>query len=172
MTGYQPGEQPGPDEQVVKLNTNENPYPPSPRVLEALRRAADEGLRLYPPALANAARARAAALYGFAPEQVLVGNGSDELLTLLVRAVVEPGQAIVYPVPTYSLYPVLAQIQGARAVEVPFPDDLSLPAGLCCIAQIEYPLYLFLFGRLAGWRANSGPGVCNLHRHSIPITVH
>ncbi|MCK4300892.1 MAG: histidinol-phosphate transaminase, partial [Planctomycetes bacterium] len=57
MTGYQPGEQPGPDEQVVKLNTNENPYPPSPRVLEALRRAADEGLRLYPPALAEAARA-------------------------------------------------------------------------------------------------------------------
>ncbi len=130
MTGYQPGEQPGPDEQVVKLNTNENPYPPSPRVLEALRRAADEGLRLYPPALADAVRARAAALYGFAPEQVMVGNGSDELLTLLMRAVVEPGQAIVYPVPTYSLYPVLAQIQGARTVEVPFPDDLSLPGEL------------------------------------------
>ena len=130
MAGYRPGEQPGPDEQVVKLNTNENPYPPSPRVLEALRQAADERLRLYPPPLADAVRARAAALYGFTPEQVLVGNGSDELLALLVGAVVDPGDAIVYPVPTYSLYPVLARVRGAGVVEVPFPEDFSLPEGL------------------------------------------
>ena len=130
MRAYEPGEQPRPGEQVIKLNTNENPYPPSPRVLEAIRRAADEGLRLYPSPLAEVARGRAAEVYGFPPEQVLVGNGSDELLTLLVRAVVEPGQAIAYPAPTYSLYPVLARIQGAGAVEVPFPADFSLPAEL------------------------------------------
>lgn len=130
MRGYEPGEQPRPGARVIKLNTNENPYPPSPRVLEAIRRAADEGLRLYPSPTAEAARERAAQVYGFKPEQVLVGNGSDELLTLLVRAVVEPGQAVVYPVPTYSLYPVLARIQGAEVVEVPFPEDFSLPGEL------------------------------------------
>ena len=130
MTGYVPGEQPAPGEKVIKINTNENPYPPSPRVLEALRQAADERLRLYPPPLADAVRARAAALYGFAPEQVLVGNGSDELLALLVCAVVDPGDAIVYPVPTYSLYPVRARVRGAGVVEVPFPEDFSLPEGL------------------------------------------
>jgi histidinol-phosphate aminotransferase len=130
MTGYQPGEQPGPGEQVTKLNTNENPYPPSPRVLEAVRGAAGESLRLYPRPLADGARLRAAEVYGFHREQVLVGNGSDELLTLLLRALVEPGQAIAYPVPTYSLYPVLAQIQGADTVVVPFPEDFSLPEEL------------------------------------------
>jgi len=130
MDAYTPGEQPGPGEQVIKLNTNENPYPPSPRVLEAIRRATDETLRLYPSPLAEAARRRAADLYGFAPEQVLVGNGSDDLLTLLVRAIVAAGQPIAYPVPTYSLYPVLAQIQGAGTVEVPFPDDYSVPKEL------------------------------------------
>ncbi len=130
MAGYTPGEQPRPEERVTKLNTNENPYPPSPRVLEALRRAASEDLRLYPPPLTDGARLRAAEVYGFSPEQVLVGNGSDELLTMLLRALVEPGDAITYPVPTYSLYPVLAQIQGAKTVEVPFPEDFSLPPGL------------------------------------------
>lgn len=130
MAGYTPGEQPGPEEQVIKLNTNENPYPPSPQVLKALRRAASEDLRLYPPPLADGARLRAAEVYGFSPEQVLVGNGSDELLTMLLRALVEPGDAIAYPVPTYSLYPVLAQIQGANTVEIPFPEDFSLPPEL------------------------------------------
>jgi len=130
MDGYTPGEQPGPGEQVTKLNTNENPYPPSPRVLEALRAAAGGDLRLYPAPLADAARTRAAGAYGFSPDQVVAGNGSDDLLTLLVRAIVAPGQGIAYPVPTYSLYPVLARIQGARTVEVPFPEDFSLPAGL------------------------------------------
>jgi histidinol-phosphate aminotransferase len=130
MAGYQPGEQPRPGERVLKLNTNENPYPPSPAVLAAIRDAAGEGLRLYPPPFADKARERAASVYGFAPEQVLVGNGSDELLALAVRALVDPGQAFVYPVPTYSLYPVLAQIHGAHVLEIPFPDDFSLPAEL------------------------------------------
>jgi len=130
MAGYQPGEQPRPGERVVKLNTNENPYPPSPAVLAAIRESAGENLRLYPRPLADKARERAASVYGFTLEQVMVGNGSDELLALAVRALVDPGQAFVYPVPTYSLYPVLAQIHGAKAVEIPFPADFSLPAEL------------------------------------------
>jgi histidinol-phosphate aminotransferase len=130
MAGYQPGEQPHPGERVIKLNTNESPYPPSPAVLAALRQAAGENLRLYPRPLADRARERAASVYGFALEQVMVGNGSDELLALAVRALVDPGQAFVYPVPTYSLYPVLAQVHGAQALEVPFPADFSLPVEL------------------------------------------
>ena len=130
MAGYQPGEQPRPGERVVKLNTNENPYPPSPAVLAAIREAASENLKLYPRPLADKARERAATVYGFAVDQVMVGNGSDELLALAVRALVDPGEAFVYPVPTYSLYPVLAQIHGAKALEVPFPADFSLPAEL------------------------------------------
>jgi histidinol-phosphate aminotransferase len=106
MAGYQPGEQPRPAARVVKLNTNENPYPPSPAVLAAIRQAAGENLRLYPRPLADKARERAASVYGFALDQVMVGNGSDELLALAVRALVDPGQAFVYPVPTYSLNPV------------------------------------------------------------------
>jgi histidinol-phosphate aminotransferase len=69
-------------------------------------------------------------VYGFTVDQVMVGNGSDELLALAVRALVDPGEAFVYPVPTYSLYPVLAQIHGAKALEIPFPTDFSLPAEL------------------------------------------
>jgi len=130
MKGYVPGEQPPPNARVVKLNTNENPYPPSPRVLEAIRSAVNDTLRLYPAPLADAARLRAAEVHGFDPEQVIVGNGSDELLTMLFRAVVDEGQAVAYPVPTYSLYPVLACIQGVTPVEVPFPEDFSLPAEL------------------------------------------
>ena len=130
MEGYQPGEQPRPGERVVKLNTNENPYPPSPAVLAAIRQAASENLRLYPRPLADKARERAATVYGFALDQVMVGNGSDELLALAVRALVDPGDAFVCPVPTYSLYPVLAQIHGAKVLEIPFPADFSLPAEL------------------------------------------
>jgi histidinol-phosphate aminotransferase len=127
MTPYVPGEQPAPGSPVIKLNTNENPYPPSPRVTEAIARAVNETLRLYPAPMADAARLKAAEVYGFGPEQVLVGNGSDELLTMLLRALVGEGQRVAYPVPTYSLYPVLTGIQGATPVELPFADDFTLP---------------------------------------------
>jgi histidinol-phosphate aminotransferase len=115
---------------VIKLNTNENPYPPSPRVLEAIARAADAGLRLYPDPEARALRARAAAVYDVPPECVLVGNGSDECLALLVRALVDPGDRVAFPVPTYSLYDTLVAVQGGVAVRVPWPSDFSLPAAL------------------------------------------
>jgi histidinol-phosphate aminotransferase len=126
LEGYVPGEQPR-DRRVIKLNTNENPYPPSPRVLEALHAAITADLRLYPDPMASALRAKAAAVYGVSPDQILAGNGSDDLLTILVRTCAAPGDAIVYPIPTYSLYETLIAIQGATKVEVPFPSDFTLP---------------------------------------------
>lgn len=127
---YVPGEQPGPGRRVIKLNTNENPYPPSPRVLEALAAAVNAGLRLYPDPEASALRARASAVYGVPPEYVLAGNGSDECLALLVRALVDAGDRVAFPVPTYSLYETLVAVQGGTAVRVPWPSDFALPPEL------------------------------------------
>jgi histidinol-phosphate aminotransferase len=118
LGGYQPGEQPT-DRTLVKLNTNENPYPPSPQVEEALRAAAHE-LNRYPAPMADALRERAARRYGLhRPEQVLVGNGSDELLAICLRACAVEGSRVAYAVPTYSLYRTLAAIAGAVPVEIP-----------------------------------------------------
>ncbi|HLK11745.1 MAG TPA: histidinol-phosphate transaminase [Candidatus Binatia bacterium] len=130
VAAYVPGEQPDPARRVVKLNTNENPYPPSPRVLEALARALDGSVRLYPDPEARALRARAAAVYGLPEDHIMAGNGSDELLALLLRAVVDPGDRVAFPVPTYSLYETLVAAQGGEAVRVPFGDDFALPAAL------------------------------------------
>jgi len=127
MAGYGPGEQPGEGERVVKLNTNENPYPPSPRVLEVLRKTDWTVLRKYPDPMATKVRRLVAERFDVLPEQVLCGNGSDELLTLCVRAVVGEGERVAWPTPTYSLYPVLADIQGAEAVEVPTGLDFTAP---------------------------------------------
>src|SRR3989442_2525160 len=116
MSGYQPGEQPRGGE-FIKLNTNENPYPPSPRVIEAIRRAAGDGLRKYPDPMATVFREQAAKLHGVAPDWVLAGNGSDDLLTMLTRSFAGPGDLIVAPTPSYTLYCSLAQIQDARFFE-------------------------------------------------------
>ena len=125
-----PGEQPEAGRRVIKLNTNENPYPPSPRVLEALAVAADARVRLYPDPEARALRERAAVVYGVPADHILAGNGSDELLALLLRATVEPGDRVAFPVPTYSLYATLVAVQGGEAVCPPWPEDFSLPAAL------------------------------------------
>jgi histidinol-phosphate aminotransferase len=125
MQGYVPGEQPR-DRRYIKLNTNENPYPPSPKVHEALHAAVTDDLRLYPDPLATELRQRAAEVYGVPVRQIIVGNGSDDLLTMLFRACVDgPGQ-VAYPVPTYSLYDTLALIQGATPTHIPFAADGSL----------------------------------------------
>jgi histidinol-phosphate aminotransferase len=135
LTGYVPGEQPR-DRTYVKLNTNENPYPPSPRVVAALHEAIGDSLRLYPDPLAKALRATASTVYGVPADHILVGNGSDELLTLLVRACVGAGDRVAYASPTYSLYPTLVALQDGVAVEVPFGDDRALPtARLCALDQ-------------------------------------
>jgi histidinol-phosphate aminotransferase len=125
MQGYVPGEQPR-DGVYTKLNTNENPDPPSPRVAEAIREALDGRLRLYPDPIGTDFRRAVAEVHGVEPEMVLVGNGSDDLLTILTRAFVGPGDAVVYPTPSYILYRTLAELQDARPIEVPFDDRWQL----------------------------------------------
>jgi histidinol-phosphate aminotransferase len=127
LTAYQPGEQPAGGRPVIKLNTNENPYPPSPAAMAVLRAFDPDALRRYPHPYAQAVRNAAARLLDVEPGWVLVGNGSDDLLTMLMRSTVEHGRDVVYPMPTYVLYRTLAQIQDARCVEVDFDDDYSLP---------------------------------------------
>ena len=128
MEGYVPGEQPQ-DRRYIKLNTNENPYPPSPHVLEALTSAISGELRLYPDPTAKDLRKKAAEVYGVTPEQVIAGNGSDDILAMLFRACVDEGASgqVAYPVPTYSLYDTLARIQGAAPDTAPFGRDFTLP---------------------------------------------
>lgn len=124
MEAYTPGEQPQ-DSEIVKLNTNENPYPPSPRVAEALRSFNAERLRLYPEPRNLAIRSRLAEIHGCTPEQVFVGNGSDEVLALATRAFVENDGTIGYFEPSYSLYPVLADIRGVPRRPVELGEDFA-----------------------------------------------
>lgn len=126
LSAYVPGEQPR-DENVIKLNTNENPYPPSPRVFAALRKAINRSLRLYPEPLADTLRNNAAQVYGVKPENILVGNGSDEILSILMRSFVGPQDRVAFPVPTYSLYDSLIAIQQGERVAVAYPPDFSVP---------------------------------------------
>ncbi len=127
--GYVPGEQPQIDG-IIKLNTNENPYPPPDAVLERLRQACSADLRLYPDPNASALRHRLAQVFGLDAEQFMVGNGSDELLTIIIRSFAGEGEKIAYPYPTYGYYQPLIDIQGAEAVVVDFPEDFSLPPAL------------------------------------------
>lgn len=124
MAGYVPGEQPK-EPGYTKLNTNENPYPPSPKVGEAVSAAAED-LRLYPDPSASALRARLGEIYNLPPANILIGNGSDELLTMITRTFADPGDLVVSPTPTYTLYSTLCEIQGARYATVPYRDDFSL----------------------------------------------
>ena len=129
MHGYIPGEQPR-DDGYIKLNTNENPYPPSPRVLAALRKAINPSLRLYPEPLSDGLRAVAASVYGVKPENIIAGNGSDELLSMLMRSFIGPGDRVAFPSPTYSLYETLIEIQGGEKAEVEYPAKFSVPETL------------------------------------------
>ena len=129
LAGYVPGEQPR-DEDFIKLNTNENPYPASPRVLTALRKAINRSLRLYPEPLADSLRAVAARVYGVKPENTLAGNGSDEILSIIIRSFVGPQDRVAFPVPTYSLYETLIAIQQGERIGVDYPPDFSVPEAL------------------------------------------
>ena len=140
LAAYQPGEQPSAGAPIVKLNTNENPYPPSPAAMEALREVDGESLRRYPQPAADEFRASVAAVLGVAADWIVAGNGSDDLLTMLFRAVADAGRPVAYPAPTYSLYRTLAQIQGAPAVEVPFDDDFNLPVAELAAADAALTL--------------------------------
>jgi histidinol-phosphate aminotransferase len=128
MAGYTPGEQPR-DDGIVKLNTNENPYPPSPRVLAAVQQTlTGERLRKYPDPLGTAFRQTAGHVLGVDPEGILIGNGSDDILTIVTRAFVPEGGLVVSPAPSYLLYRTLAEIQGARFQAVPYTADWGLPS--------------------------------------------
>jgi histidinol-phosphate aminotransferase len=126
MAGYTPGEQPQ-GGKFIKLNTNENPYPASPAVRRAIIDALDAGLAKYPDPLATTFRLQASQVFGVPPEWIVCGNGSDDLLTIVTRALVGPGETLRLPYPSYILYRTLAELQGARSEEVPFQADWSLP---------------------------------------------
>jgi histidinol-phosphate aminotransferase len=127
--GYEPGFQPK-DSAVVKLNTNENPYPPSPKVMKVLSEISPEQLRRYPDPMGTAFRQAAAEVNGVAPDYIMCCNGGDELLKMAFQAFCDENRPVAYPVPTYSLYPVLAKLQNCRAVEVSFDSEFNLPAKL------------------------------------------
>lgn len=128
LHAYVPGEQPR-IAGLIKLNTNENPYPPSPGVLRAVKAAVDGRLRLYPNPTAQALRERLAKLHKCGAENVIVGNGSDELLAMAARAFVEPARGRVqWFSPSYSLYPVIAKQHGARLGSAALESDFSLPS--------------------------------------------
>ncbi|MGH7952011.1 MAG: histidinol-phosphate transaminase [Limisphaerales bacterium] len=141
LRAYTPGEQPK-ISGLIKLNTNENPYPPSPKVLRAIKNAVDERLRLYPNPTTQTLRKKLAKLHNCKAENIIAGNGSDELLALAVRCFVETSPkfkiqsspksklakaTVQFFTPSYSLYPVLADIHGAAKNSVPLKPDFSLP---------------------------------------------
>lgn len=141
LHAYVPGEQPK-IAGLIKLNTNENPYPPAPAVLQAVREAVDSRLRLYPNPTAQPLREALAKYHGCQPQNIFVGNGSDECLAYAVRAFVEPAlhtgvwrkrgrrsaSLVQYFTPSYSLYPVLADAHGATRNPVELDIDMTLPS--------------------------------------------
>lgn len=135
--GYTPGEQPQ-DDSFVKLNTNENPYPPSPRVVEAVKKAAGDRLRKYPDPLANEVRDVVARLFGVERDNVLCANGSDDVLAIAVQAVLDPGRPLATAYPTYSLYETLAEIQNAPLELHQCGDGFALPVD--ALAASKAPL--------------------------------
>jgi histidinol-phosphate aminotransferase len=140
INAYVPGEQPR-EPSLIKLNTNENPYPPAPQTLKATRDAVDDRLRLYPNPTAQPLREKLAALHKCKPKNIIIGNGSDELLEMACRAFVDPKSSgvqiggkqrrntIQYFTPSYSLYPVLADIHNAVKTAYPLGPDFQLPTG-------------------------------------------
>jgi histidinol-phosphate aminotransferase len=127
MAGYTPGEQPRADEQIIKLNTNENPFPPSPRVMEAIARVSGDALRKYPDPASREFCAAAAAALGVSPDMIITGNGSDDVLAFALSTFAGPGDVLAYPDPTYSLYPVLAELAEVTVSPVPWLEGWRLP---------------------------------------------
>lgn len=156
MVGYTPGEQSQLDIKIIKLNTNENPYPPSAAALQVLQRIDAESLRRYPDPMATEFRQAAGNVLGFPADWILVGNGSDEVLNLIIRACVEKSQKVVYPTPTYVLYRTLVQMQPAQFVEVDYDKNYNLPVEQLIAANGAVTL-------IASPNSPSG--------HSIPTTL-
>ncbi len=144
MSGYVPGEQPK-FADIVKLNTNENPYPPSPEVKKALAGFDYSRLDRYPDPVGQALRETIAKEHGVSPDQIILANGSDDTLTMVSRVFADETHGIAFPVPTYSLYKTLCELQNAPAFEVPsnadfeFPDDFEEKTAGASIAIIARP---------------------------------
>jgi len=146
VEGYVPGEQPS-DLNVIKLNTNENPYPPSPQVIAALRALDSEALRRYPNPTAAPFRNACAQRYGLpGPDWVIAGNGMDELLSLVIRTFVDPEEKVLAPYPTYSLYEVLCKLHGCEMISLDLDEHFQLTetfyntsAKLCLLARPNAP---------------------------------
>jgi histidinol-phosphate aminotransferase len=126
LVPYIPGEQPR-DRKYIKLNTNENPYGPSPRVLEAVRAAADDSLKLYPDPTCDMLVSAAAESYGVQKEQIFAGNGSDEVLAFAFMAFFDPGRTILFPNITYSFYPVYASLFQLDYETTPLDSEFNIP---------------------------------------------
>lgn len=137
MAGYQPGEQPK-TAQLVKLNTNENPYPASRVVAKAIATEGAGAMGLYPAPRADGLREAAARRYGVAADGVIAGNGSDEILALLLRACVDSGDTVAFAEPTYSLYRPLAEIAGARIESVHAEPGTIPPAPFGASAKVLF----------------------------------
>jgi histidinol-phosphate aminotransferase len=128
MTGYVPGEQPKSGIKIIKLNTNENPYPPSPMAIAALQNIDPDMLRRYPDPFAMEFCKAVSEVLDVPADWVIVGNGSDDVLNILIRACAEGSdRQVVYPMPTYVLYRTLAAMQPAMVQEIPYDDDFRLP---------------------------------------------
>ena len=151
--GYVPGEQPD-TTGWVKLNTNENPYPPSPMVREAISAQVD-GLRLYSSPDGKAFRESLARYHEIDPDHVVLGNGSDDVLNVLVRSFVGPGKARLGTlIPQYSLYPVLSSLQGGELTVIDFKEDFALPVEEIC--NLPVPIFF-----LTSPNAPTGVGFSN-----------
>lgn len=137
MKGYTPGEQPQ-LQGFIKLNTNENPYPPSPAVAEAIREFNMDRLRFYPDPVANRFREAASSVLGVPPDWIVACNGSDDALTILTRACMGPDDLMVAPTPSYPLYKVLADIQGCRYEQRPFAEDWTLSRDWTAGAKLAF----------------------------------
>ncbi|OHV78375.1 histidinol-phosphate transaminase [Ensifer sp. LCM 4579] len=142
---YVPGEQPR-IANLVKLNTNESPYGPSEKALEAIRAAASEDMRLYPDPVAQSLRQAIAERYGVSADEVFVGNGSDEVLAHTFAALLKHDRPLLYPDISYSFYPTYAGLFGIEAVEVPLNDafridiaDYRRPAGAIILPNPNAP---------------------------------
>ena len=127
MKGYVPGLQPDPGQKYLKLNSNENPYPPSPRVKEVLQRLNYDELRIYPDPVSLELREKLGKLHGFPASQIICGNGSDDILNIVIRTFASPGDAIGFYEPTFPLYKVLGVIQGGRNIAIPLAEPYDSP---------------------------------------------
>jgi len=127
LEAYVPGEQPRSYAGTIKLNANENPFPPSLALGEVLTPALLENLRFYPDAVSRELRRRLAGRYGVSADNVFVGNGGDEILRLVVQATIDPGARVTFPYPSYILYRTLAEMFEAEVREVDLDEGFQLP---------------------------------------------